>query len=213
MRVQLNMHTAERMPLNDLEWNHFYIKTLSLSFPSQLHDCMYVIVCSIVCMWRVLWSDESYRKTRVWRMAKELFSPKCCIGTVKHDTKIIVWGCFAAHGVGRLFKIDGITRKEQYLLILDNEMRPSRDVLFPQGGCVFQQDNDPKHTAIIIREWFDDNGVEKMVWPSQSSDLNPIENLWSYMDTSGLTWTGGFENARAIMLMRCFKSCKARWMS
>ena len=62
----------------------------------------------------------------------------------------------------------------------------------------------------LLFEKCEDNGVEKMVWPSQSSDLNPIENLWSYMDTSGLTWTGGFENARAIMLMRCFKSCKAR---
>lgn len=42
-------------------------------------------------------------------------------------------------------------------------------------------DNAPVHTASIIQELLAGLGVEVMVWPPYSPDLNPIENIWALM--------------------------------
>lgn len=138
--------------------------------------------------YRVLWSDESpfvYRfngSQRVWRLPTERYAPYCLRGTVKHSGKIMVWGCFCAAGVGRLYKVKGIMLKEQYHSILMHQMFPSAKKLFPSGNFIFQQDNDPKHTAHINKRYLRNKNQPVLDWPPQSPDLNPIENLWCMLD-------------------------------
>ena len=51
---------------------------------------------------------------------------------------------------------------------------------FPES--IFQPDNDLKHTANITKQWFAAKDVRLSAWPSQSPDLNPIENLLGFIN-------------------------------
>jgi transposase len=70
-----------------------------------------------------------------------------------------------------------------YVNILRGNLKKSVRKLGIQDSYLFQQDNDPKHTALIKREWLLYNARGLLGTPPQSPDINPIENLWSLLET------------------------------
>ena len=107
------------------------------------------------------------------------FKPKYTIKTVKHrGGNIMVWGCMSRNGVSKLHRIDGKMNAQGYIHVLKKNVKSSARMLRLRPNWWFYQDNDPKHTAKVTKEYFKRAKIRVMPTPSMNPDLNPIENLW-----------------------------------
>ncbi|GFX03871.1 transposable element Tcb1 transposase [Trichonephila clavipes] len=111
-------------------------------------------------------------------MPGERFFSDYIVPTVKlGGGSIMAWGCFSWFGLGPLVPVIGNMNSEMYVDIVDNAVFPTLWQCFGEGPFLFQQDNCSIHTSMLAQTWFDEMGVQKLDWPSQSPYLNPIEHL------------------------------------
>ncbi|KAG2468178.1 TC1A transposase, partial [Polypterus senegalus] len=161
---------------------------------------------------KILWSDKTKIelfgvnvRRHVWRKPGTTHNQANAIPTVKHGGgSIMLWGCFSAAGTGRLVRIKGKMTAALYRVILDENLLQSALDFRLGRQFIFQQDNDPKHTAKISKEWLQDNSVNVLEWPSHSPDLNPNEHLWRDLKMA-------VHQCFPSNLMELERCCKEEW--
>lgn len=128
----------------------------------------------------IIWSDESsiqltrHSQTMRVKSGKErVLKPQA-----KHALKVHVWAAISRRGATRICVFDQIMDGPLYVGILEDHLLPFLDEKFPDGRYRFMQDNDPKHTSRVAKDFYVEKGINWWPTPASSADFNPIERVW-----------------------------------
>ena len=103
----------------------------------------------------------------------------------KYAPQFMAWGGISCWGPSPLIEIKGNMDSTQYQTILTRRVLPWLQNSKPNGDYLFQQDNARSHTAAATLSLLRQREIPFIPpeeWPANSPDLNPIENLWAFMD-------------------------------
>ncbi|GFW78805.1 transposable element Tcb2 transposase [Trichonephila clavipes] len=134
----------------------------------------------------VLFSDESRfslssdcRRQLIWRESGTAYRPENIQEKDRYPTcSIMVWAGIMINGRTHLHVVaNGIMTGQRYI---DEVLLPHVRLFRGAVGdkFVFMDDNATCHRTLAVQDCLDSEGIQRLVCPARSPDLNLIENVW-----------------------------------
>ena len=124
---------------------------------------------------------------RVWRTAGEKYVPERLRMVNRNSmVSVMVWRVIGYHGVGNLVILDENVNAENHVRTLsENLLDPVENIFGDRNHpFVFQHDNAPAHTTRRTVASLEQQDISTIQEPSQSLDLNIVEQAWDFMGSA-----------------------------
>jgi transposase len=164
--------------------DHGYHNVLPINTPMLANEQKrYRIQCSRAHMnddWtRTVFTDESsfqlFRNTiRRWSKTPENAVKR----KPKNRRKVHIWGAIGIKCVIDFYTFRRNLHGDYFVDILQHHLVSRASRVFKRDWRL-QQNNDPKHRSGVAKKFISERVPELLEWPSNSPDLNPIENYWT----------------------------------